>query len=71
MWTVHDGVEDHMEGDTVQEYDSFTLYVHSMSLPYLTNSTVDYVTDITGSKIEIHNPNSQGGCGCGESVNFG
>jgi len=70
MWTVHDNVEDHMDGDAVQEYDGFTLYVHSQSLSYVANCIIDYVTDITGSKIEIVNPNSQGGCGCGESVNF-
>lgn len=69
-WTMHDDVEDHMEDDWVQKYDGFTLYVHAYSLPYISNCVIDYVTDITGSKIEIQNPNSEGGCGCGESIHF-
>jgi len=69
-WEIFDEVKGHMEDDEVQPYDAFTLYVDSHSIIYLVGTTVDYVSDITGSKIEIHNPNAQSGCGCGTSVNF-
>lgn len=69
-WEIFDDVQGHMESDEVQEYEKFTLYVDSHSLMYLIGTTVDYVSDITGSKIEIYNPNAQSGCGCGVSVNF-
>lgn len=69
-WETYDGQEEHFAGDEVVEFDNFTLYVDNYSLPYLAGTTVDYITDLTGSRIEILNPNATGGCGCGESVQF-
>jgi Fe-S cluster assembly iron-binding protein IscA len=36
----------------------------------LVGSTVDYLSDITGNRIEVNNPLASAGCGCGISVNF-
>lgn len=69
-WEMYENVEDHMAEDEVTEFENFKLYVDSMSFLYLTGTVVDYVSDITGSRIEILNPNAQSGCGCGVSVNF-
>ena len=69
-WEIFDEVKDHMEDDDVQELGAFKLYVDSHSIMYLIGTTVDYVSDITGSRIEIYNPNAHSGCGCGTSVNF-
>jgi iron-sulfur cluster assembly accessory protein len=69
-WEIIDGVADHMLEDEVITYPEFNLYVDSHSIMYLVGTTVDYVSDITGSKIELFNPNAQSGCGCGVSVNF-
>lgn len=70
-WEIFDGVEDHMLDDDISDYGDFKLYVDSYSIMMLVGTVVDYVTDITGSKVEINNPNAQAGCGCGVSVNFG
>lgn len=69
-WEMYDEYQEHMADDFTAEFDDFTLYVDSYSMPYLAGTTVDYITDITGSRIEIQNPNTTGGCGCGESVQF-
>jgi iron-sulfur cluster assembly accessory protein len=69
-WETYDELQPHMDGDDVTDYGKFTLYVDNYSLPYLAGTTVDYVNDLTGSRIEIMNPNTTGGCGCGESIQF-
>lgn len=69
-WEIYDEEQDHFEGDEVVDYGSFKLYVDNYSLPYLAGTTVDFVTDLQGSRVEIQNPNTTGGCGCGESVMF-
>jgi Fe-S cluster assembly iron-binding protein IscA len=28
------------------------------------------VSDLTGNRVDIQNPQAQAGCGCGESINF-
>lgn len=69
-WEVFETLQDHFDDDWKKEYGNFTLYVDSVSVPYLSGTKVDYVSDITGSKVVIENPNAQGGCGCGDSVNI-
>lgn len=69
-WETYDEYQEHMDGDAVTEYPDFTLYVDNYSIPYLSGTVVAFVTDLQGSRIEIQNPNTTGGCGCGESVQF-
>jgi iron-sulfur cluster assembly accessory protein len=69
-WEVYDEPQEHMADDEQIQYDKFLLSIDSYSVPYLVGSTVNYISDITGSRIDISNPNSAGGCGCGSSVNF-
>ena len=69
-WEMYDEPQDHMEQDEQTEFENFTLSVDGHSLMYLFGTTVDYVSDLTGNRIEINNPQAQAGCGCGESVNF-
>jgi iron-sulfur cluster insertion protein len=44
-----------------------SILVDSMSMQYLTGSTIDYKEDISGSQFIIQNPNAQTTCGCGSS----
>ena len=44
-----------------------SILVDSMSMQYLTGSTIDYKEDISGSQFVIQNPNAQTTCGCGSS----
>ena len=41
--------------------------VDPQSAPYLTNSVVDFVENLTGAGFTVENPNATGGCGCGSS----
>jgi len=58
------------DDDEVTDYSTFKFAVDGASLMMLIGSSVDYVTDITGSHIEVANPLAKAGCGCGVSVNF-
>ena len=70
FWHVYDTPEELYADDEVIQYDDFTFAVDGASLFYLMGSQVDYLTDITGSRIEVLNPLASAGCGCGVSVNF-
>ena len=66
---IEDSTELHND-DEIIEYDNFTFVVDGASMMFLMGSHVDYVSDITGSHIEIQNPLAKAGCGCGVSINF-
>ncbi len=55
------------EGDNVFEQSGIKVVIDSMSLQYMTGSTVDYVDDMMGGGFKIENPNATGSCGCGSS----
>jgi iron-sulfur cluster insertion protein len=44
-----------------------SILIDSMSMQYLTGSTIDYKEDVSGSQFIIQNPNAQTTCGCGSS----
>lgn len=64
------GKDELYDDDEITEYNTFTFAVDGASLMFLIGSSVDYLTDITGSHIEVYNPQAKARCGCGESVNF-
>ena len=55
--------------DVFNEDDTYieSVVVDSMSMMYLSGSTIDYIDDINGSHFKINNPNAQSTCGCGSS----
>jgi iron-sulfur cluster assembly accessory protein len=69
-WKILDDRNDLYPDDDITDYDAFTFAVDGASLMMLIGSSVDYITDITGSHIEVINPLATAGCGCGESVRF-
>jgi len=46
---------------------SASVLVDVISMQYLENATVDYKTDLQGSRFSISNPQAQTTCGCGSS----
>ena len=50
--------------------DNVKLATDSMSYMYVQGSTIDYVEDLTGSRLIVTNPLAVSSCGCGESVAF-
>jgi iron-sulfur cluster insertion protein len=53
--------------DLVFERDGATLITDPMSMQFLQNAEVDYVSDLIKSAFKIRNPNEAAGCGCGKS----
>ncbi len=53
--------------DTIFEMDGIKVVVDEMSITYLNGSKVDYVDDPLGAGFKIENPNTIGGCNCGNS----
>lgn len=66
-WALLENHDQLFPDDDIIEYDGFTFAIDGMSLLYLIGCEIDYVSDITGSRIEIINPNARTSCGCGES----
>lgn len=54
--------------DEVFEFEGLKVFVDSMSFPYLTGASVDYVDDaLLGQGFKVENPNAVSSCGCGQS----
>jgi iron-sulfur cluster assembly accessory protein len=69
-WTIIDTKDELYADDELTDYGSFTFAVDGSSLMFLMGSSIDYLSDITGSHIEVINPLATAGCGCGVSVSF-
>lgn len=67
-WEVNDECDP--EGEKFELDDGRYLAVDRASLMYVMGSTVDYVSDLTGSMLKIDNPLANSACGCGESISF-
>jgi iron-sulfur cluster assembly accessory protein len=70
QWKLLDSVNDLFSDDEITDYGSFIFAVDGASMMMLIGSSIDYLSDITGSRIEVINPLAKAGCGCGISVNF-
>jgi len=55
------------EDDTIISNNSASIIVDSMSLQYLSGSTIDYVNGLQGAHFVVSNPNANTTCGCGSS----
>jgi iron-sulfur cluster assembly accessory protein len=55
------------EKDQLAEQFGVRLVVDKMSVPYLTQATVDFVDTLEQSGFTIDNPAATGGCACGNS----
>ena len=55
------------EKDQTAEQFGVRLVVDKMSVPYLTQATVDFIDTLEQSGFTIDNPAAQGGCACGHS----
>jgi iron-sulfur cluster assembly accessory protein len=55
------------EADETQEQFGVRLVIDRMSVPYLSQATVDFVDTLEASGFTIDNPMAQGTCACGHS----
>jgi len=70
-WAIHNDREDLYADDEIIEFKNFTFAIDGASLLFIIGCQIDYESDITGSRIEIVNPNAKASCGCGESFSAG
>jgi iron-sulfur cluster assembly accessory protein len=55
------------EKDETADQFVVKIVVDKMSVPYLSQATVDFVDSLEQSGFTIDNPAAQGGCACGNS----
>ena len=53
--------------DKVIERDGAKVAIDEASLPFLAGSEIDFVEEIIGAALKVHNPNATAACGCGTS----
>jgi iron-sulfur cluster assembly accessory protein len=53
--------------DSTQEQFGVRLVIDKMSVPYLSQATIDFVDGLEATGFTIDNPAAQGGCACGHS----
>jgi iron-sulfur cluster insertion protein len=53
--------------DLAIEKDGATVLIDSISLGFMTGSTVDFVDDLIGQSFKVQNPLAKASCGCGVS----
>tara|TARA_B100001063_G_C16513216_1_gene427919 strand:+ start:213 stop:530 length:318 start_codon:yes stop_codon:yes gene_type:complete len=56
--------------DHILDYGKFQIIVDSISLEYLEQAKLDFVTEGLNSFYKIINPKETASCGCGVSVSF-
>ena len=55
------------EKDETADQHGVRIVVDKMSVPYLSQATVDFIDTLEQSGFTIDNPAAQGGCACGNS----
>ncbi len=63
-------LDDPAEGDLVLEGAGEKVVVDEVSLPFLTNATIDFSEELIGARFVIDNPNATAACGCGTSFSI-
>lgn len=56
--------------DLVLEQDGQKVVVDAVSLPFLSDATIDFTRELIGAKFVITNPNASSSCGCGTSFSM-
>ena len=56
--------------DLILEGDGERVVVDAVSLPFLTNATIDFSEELIGARFVIENPNATSSCGCGTSFSM-
>ncbi len=55
------------EDDLVLEGRGQKVVVDSISLPFLSDATIDFSEELIGARFTVDNPNATSSCGCGTS----
>ncbi len=63
-------LDDPADDDLILEGDGQKVVVDSVSLPFLSNATIDFTEELIGARFTIENPNASSSCGCGTSFSM-
>jgi len=58
------------DDDTIIETNEMKLVVDSMSIMYLAEATIDFISNLEGERFTIDNPSTRTSCGCGSSFSM-
>ncbi|MGR3783930.1 MAG: HesB/IscA family protein [Albimonas sp.] len=58
------------EDDLVLEKDGQKILVDPVSLPFLSDSVIDFTDELIGARFAVENPNAASSCGCGVSFSM-
>jgi iron-sulfur cluster assembly accessory protein len=61
---------DYTEDDSNGTLVDNIIVVDDVCTDIMSGSMINFVTSMTGSEIQITNPNEASSCGCGESIQF-
>ena len=56
--------------DLAIERAGATVFIDSVSLPYMAGAEIDYVDDLIGAAFRVNNPKAKASCGCGTSFSL-
>jgi len=63
-------LDDPDDDDLVLEGCGQKVVVDSISLPFLSNATIDFTEELIGARFTVTNPNATASCGCGTSFSI-
>ena len=63
-------LDDVKEDDLILEGSGEKVVIDSVSLPFLTDATIDFSEELIGARFVIENPNASSSCGCGTSFSI-
>ncbi len=63
-------LDDPADDDLVIEKDGAKVLIDPVSLPFLSQATIDYSQELIGARFIIENPNASSSCGCGTSFSM-
>ena len=66
-WQYEMKVDEPNDLDEVYDQQGVRVIVDRESLPFLTDSCIDYVDSLSDSGFKVNNPNAARSCGCGSS----
>ena len=58
------------DDDLVLEGSGQKVVIDSISLPFLSDATIDFTEELIGARFVIENPNASSSCGCGVSFSM-
>jgi len=63
-------LDDRADDDLVLEAKGQSVVIDPVSLPFLSNSVIDFTEELIGARFTIDNPNASSSCGCGISFSM-